>query len=100
MRHGLFAILLMGVSSLASGAEPVASDAGKGVTAATPSASEQSAPKPRLRFRGKGPVCLCSKGLSEKDIQNANRAAPEVKPAGNGAEPNAITEPQQPRTDK
>jgi len=90
MRHGLAAILLMGLSSLAYGAEPVTSDAGNAATAATPSVSEQPAPKPRLRFRGKGPVCLCSKGLSEKDIQQGRRAAPEVKPVVNGAEPKPI----------
>ena len=33
--------------------------------------------KPRLKFRGKGPVCSCTSGMSEADISKAmaNRAA-------------------------
>lgn len=41
------------------------------------SASERDAPRaPRLKFKSRGPVCLCGNGLSEKDIEQAGRAQP------------------------
>jgi len=33
------------------------------------------ADKPRLKFKGKGPVCMCANGgLTEEDIRRANEA--------------------------
>ncbi len=38
-------------------------------------ASERDAPRaPRLKFKSRGPICLCGSGLSEKDIEQATRA--------------------------
>jgi hypothetical protein len=57
-------------------APPVHAGAAAGDTraavAATPG-TEAAASKPRLRFRGRGPVCMCSSAsaLSEQDIQKA-----------------------------
>lgn len=43
--------------------------------------------KPRLRFRSRGPVCMCSSGLSEKDVADRARGAEtsshEPQPARN-----------------
>lgn len=56
----------------AVGAEPesgaAASAGAQGAAAETPSA------KPRLRFRSKGPACMCLDGLSEAEIEAAERA--------------------------
>lgn len=43
-------------------------------------------PQGRLKYRGKGPVCVCSTGLSEREIQDAERAR-----AGAGAVQGAET---------
>lgn len=37
--------------------------------AVSPAWAEES--KPRLKYRGKGPVCMCSEGLSEEDLRKA-----------------------------
>ena len=85
MRHWLVAALLMSLSSVTHGIEPVT--AGRGEAVAPAPVPEAAAPKPQLRFRGKGPICLCSTGLSESDIQQATRAVTKAKPAENTAEP-------------
>ena len=41
---------------------------------AAASASAAEASQPRLKFRGKGPVCGCASGLSEADISKAMAA--------------------------
>lgn len=54
------------------GAEPESDVA---VPTDAPAASADAAPaKPRLRFRSKGPTCMCLDGLSEADIAAAARA--------------------------
>ena len=88
MRYWLVAVLLMSLSSVTHGIEPVA--AGRGEAVALAPVSEAAAPKPQLRFRGKGPICLCSTGLGESDIQQGTRAVTKVKPAENTAEPKLI----------
>jgi hypothetical protein len=85
MRHWLVAALLMSLSSVTQGIEPVT--AVRGEAAAPAPVPEAAAPKPQLRFRGKGPICLCSTGLSESDIQQATRTVTKAKPAENAAEP-------------
>lgn len=56
----------------AVGAEP---EPGVAAPAGAHSASAEAAPaKPRLRFRSKGPACMCLDGLSEAEIAAAERA--------------------------
>ena len=46
--------------------------AGHGVEAGQGRSSRNEEPRRgRLRFRGDGPVCMCSLGMSEEDIQRA-----------------------------
>lgn len=85
MRHWLVTALLVSLSSVAHGIEPA--PAGRGETVSPAPVPEAAVPKPQLRFRGKGPICLCSTGLSESDIQQATHAVIKVKPAENAAEP-------------
>lgn len=43
-------------------------------TPAEGAASESNAPDSlRLKFKSRGPVCLCGNGLSEKDIERATK---------------------------
>lgn len=98
MRHWLVAALLMNLPSITLGIEPV--PAGRGEVAAPAPASEAAAPKPQLRFRGEGPICLCSTGLSESDIQRATRAVAKTRPVENTAEPKLITDPEPHRSEK
>ena len=45
--------------------------AGDGAVSATAAVGTRQG---RLKYRGKGPVCVCSTGLSEREIQDAERA--------------------------
>jgi hypothetical protein len=51
----------------------IALPAAAAAEAPSPAASaEAEAPRPaRLKFKSRGPVCLCGNGLSEKDIERA-----------------------------
>jgi len=59
-------------------------------------AEQAGAAQGRLKYRGKGPVCVCSKGLSESDIQAAER---ERSNSGSpqGGKTEKTDSPQQPK---
>jgi len=65
-RHIFVLAIVLTVPSFAAGAEVTGQ-------ATQVDSGEQKPAGPRLRFR-KGPVCMCSGGLSEKDIRNAEKA--------------------------
>jgi hypothetical protein len=50
-----------------------------GLLLAAPAAESADKP-PRLKFRGKGPVCGCSSGMSEADISRAMAGLDKLQP--------------------
>ncbi|KPK55582.1 MAG: hypothetical protein AMS22_03915 [Thiotrichales bacterium SG8_50] len=70
--------------------------AGDGAVSAT---AAVGTPKGRLKYRGKGPVCVCSTGLSEREIQDAERARTGAG-AVQGAETKKADSPQQTKEQK
>ncbi len=54
---------------------------GIGLALAAPAVWSAEADKPpRLKFRGKGPVCGCSSGMSEADISRAMAGLDKLQP--------------------
>ncbi len=73
-RRILLVLSLLMVGSFAVAAEPVTDKEGDNVVTLrlkmnSSSNSAQASPiNSRLKFKGRGPTCLCADGLSEKDI--------------------------------
>lgn len=68
---------MVAASALLLDAPAVRAEAGAGTAASADSQSgsvQQSPGPPRLRFRSKGPTCMCLDGLSEAEIEAAERA--------------------------
>ncbi len=75
----LAAVMLLG----AVGSAGLTASEGSGRQAASPEASDEVSPSDnrrsgRLRFRD-GPVCMCSLGMSEEDIQRSARERREQR---------------------
>lgn len=76
MRIGHLSAMAVAMALLAAGsavgAEP---ESGAPASTGAQAAAAEAAPaKPRLRFRSKGPACMCLDGLSEAEIAAAERA--------------------------
>lgn len=75
----ILAGVLMAVSLTGYAEEPIVANADEQLEAIQDKAT--SPKKPRLKFKGKGPTCLCADGLSEKDIlqQQLNKQTQQSK---------------------
>ena len=63
----------MGVLVLVSGHGAVHAEQAAAATAKADERGEAEPRKPRLKYRSRGPACMCLNGLSEAEIQAAQR---------------------------
>lgn len=79
MKQLILSFSVLVLLSLNSYGEEPAAEASESSIVSTQNDTAAAPKRPRLKFKGKGPTCLCADGLSEKDIlqQQLNSQRPQ-----------------------